>query len=130
MRTAYPQTEKIGATIGLYLAVCICIYGLFAFGFYSLLQPHRFTNPGLSAYEPPSARYKIRAKSTYTEPTATAKAIEETSHRTTNETHQVEGRAAVVRRVWRVKPEWELPAGTKVTAHYAPAARAERTTAE
>jgi signal transduction histidine kinase/CheY-like chemotaxis protein len=58
-------------------------------GFYSILQPRRFTNPGLSAYEPPQARvmrYVIRAKSTHTEPTPTERAIEEPSDGTPDET--------------------------------------------
>ena len=55
MRTGYPQTQKTGACIGVYLAFCMLVYGLFGFGFYRMLQPRHIANVGLAAHRPPMA---------------------------------------------------------------------------
>jgi hypothetical protein len=55
MRMGYRQTEETGATIALYLAVCLSVFGFVGLGFYTMLQPHRVSNPGVAAYQPPPA---------------------------------------------------------------------------
>src|SRR4051812_13888157 len=51
----YPQCQRDGLAAA--LAIHLCIYcavgGCFAFGLYELLQPTRFSNPGIAAYNPP-----------------------------------------------------------------------------
>ncbi len=53
MRTSYPRST--GASITLYLAFCMLVYGLFAFGFYKMFQPRQIANLGLAAYKAPVA---------------------------------------------------------------------------
>ena len=80
MGTGYPQPEKTGATIALYFAVCMFVCGLFGFGFYNMLQPRRFPNPGLTAYKPPPAtviEYADTTKSAYAEAISPGRASEE-----------------------------------------------------
>jgi hypothetical protein len=55
MRAAYPETEETGACLTLYLAFCMCVYGLLGFGFYQMLQPRYIVNVGLAAYKAPVA---------------------------------------------------------------------------
>jgi hypothetical protein len=55
MRTTYPQREKTGACIALYLTFCVFVYALFGFSFYKMLQPHHIGNVGLAAYKAPIA---------------------------------------------------------------------------
>ena len=88
MGTGYPQPEKTGATIALYFAVCMFVCGLFGFGFYNMLQPRRFPNPGLTSYKPPPATiitYAATAKFAYREP-APSETATEPSHGAPDET--------------------------------------------
>jgi hypothetical protein len=55
MRKASRETQKTGASITLYLAFCMCVYGLFGFSFYKMFQPRQIANVGLAAYKPPVA---------------------------------------------------------------------------
>jgi len=50
MRNRLPQTEETSVTIAALLAFCALVCGLFGFGFYKLMQPVQFPNPGLAAY--------------------------------------------------------------------------------
>jgi hypothetical protein len=81
--TGHPQTEEARVAIAFYLAVCMFVCGLFAFGFYNLFQPRRFPNPGLTAYNPPPATvitYAATAKFAYGEPAPSETATEEPSY--------------------------------------------------
>lgn len=55
MRNASQLTQKTAASITFYLAFCMCVYGLFGFSFYKMLQPRQIANVGLAAYKPPIA---------------------------------------------------------------------------
>jgi hypothetical protein len=55
MRARYPETGQSGAGLTLYLAFCMCVYGLLGFGFYQMLQPRYIANVGLAAYKAPVA---------------------------------------------------------------------------
>jgi len=55
MRNASQLTQKTAASITFYLAFCMCVYGLFGFSFYKMLQPRQIANVGLAAYKPPLA---------------------------------------------------------------------------
>jgi hypothetical protein len=52
MRRRYPQPEENGLTIALYCAGCMCVCGLFVFGFCKMFEPRHIENVGLAAYEP------------------------------------------------------------------------------
>ena len=49
------QTKNTSAAIATYTIICAALYGLLAFGFYTLMQPARIPNLGLLAYKPPPA---------------------------------------------------------------------------
>ena len=49
------QTKNTSAAIATYAIICASIYGLLAFGFYTLMQPARIPNLGLLTYKPPPA---------------------------------------------------------------------------
>jgi hypothetical protein len=71
MRTRLPQAEDPGAAIATLLAVCALVCGLFGFGFYKLMEPVQFPNPGLAAYKPPQANiitYPSAAQITHNQP--------------------------------------------------------------
>jgi hypothetical protein len=51
MHTQQPPEEN-AATIALYFAACMCVCGLFVFGFCKMFQPRQIPNLGLAAYEP------------------------------------------------------------------------------
>jgi hypothetical protein len=55
MRAGYRQTEASGAAITLHLLFCMSVFGLLAFGFYSMFSPRYIPNDGLAAYSPPPA---------------------------------------------------------------------------
>jgi hypothetical protein len=43
----------VAAALGIHLCLYCAVAACFAVGFYALLQPSRFPNPGLAAYKPP-----------------------------------------------------------------------------
>jgi hypothetical protein len=55
MRAGYQQKEASGAAIVLHLLFCMSVFGLFAFGFYSMFSARYIPNNGLAAYSPPPA---------------------------------------------------------------------------
>ena len=64
MITGYPQGEENNPAIAGYLAVCGLICGLAVFGFYKLMQPTQYANPGLAAYKlPPGIVHPLAARS-------------------------------------------------------------------
>src|SRR5262245_16331769 len=64
MITGYPQAEENNPAIAGYLAVCGLICGLAVFGFYKLMQPTKYANPGLAAYKlPPGIVHPLAARS-------------------------------------------------------------------
>jgi hypothetical protein len=70
MRVGYRQTEASGAAITLHLLFCMSVFGLFAFGFYSMFSPRYIPNDGLAAYSPPPAtviKYPSIARMPYSE---------------------------------------------------------------
>ncbi len=146
MRTGYPQTEKTGATIAVYLAACMLVLGVLVFTFYNLFQPHHVTNPGLAAYAPPPAtvlRYAATTRHAYAQattlPTATGEPSHDTPDETTGRVPQVAERAEPiapipvpapvalpqVRRPLAARPARTRSGETRV--HRAASARAERT---
>jgi len=64
MMDAYSRSRGEGAARDLAFLLCLylAVAGGFAFGLYELLQPTRFTNPGLAAYKPPPATAIIPAR--------------------------------------------------------------------
>jgi len=53
MRNGLPQAEKTGFAIATLLMACAFACGAAVFGFYKLMQPVRYANPGIAAYDPP-----------------------------------------------------------------------------
>jgi hypothetical protein len=51
LRTRFPEAEGSSAAIAILLVVCALFCGLFGFGFYKLMQPVQFPNPGLASYK-------------------------------------------------------------------------------
>jgi hypothetical protein len=47
--------DGVAGDLALLLSIYLAVASGFAFGLYELLQPTRFTNPGLAAYKPPPA---------------------------------------------------------------------------
>jgi hypothetical protein len=47
--------DSVAGDLALLLSIYLAVAGGFAFTLYELLQPARFTNPGLAAYKPPPA---------------------------------------------------------------------------
>jgi hypothetical protein len=47
------QDDGVAAALGIHLCLYCAVAACFAVGFYALLQPSRFPNPGLAAYKPP-----------------------------------------------------------------------------
>jgi hypothetical protein len=47
--------DGVAGDLAFLLFIYLAVAGGFAFGLYELLQPTRFTNPGLAAYKPPRA---------------------------------------------------------------------------
>jgi hypothetical protein len=47
--------DGVAGDLALLLSLYLAVAGGLAFGLYELLQPARFTNPGLAAYKPPAA---------------------------------------------------------------------------
>jgi hypothetical protein len=45
----------VAAALGIHLCLYCALAGCFAFGFYALMQPTPYPNPGVAAYEPPPA---------------------------------------------------------------------------
>jgi hypothetical protein len=71
MKTRLPQPEETSGAIAALLAVCALVCGLFGFGFYKLMQPVQFTNPGVAAYKLPPGTvitYPSAAQFTYNQP--------------------------------------------------------------
>ena len=52
---AHDYPRSTGASITLYHAFCMLVYGLFAFGLYKMHQPRQIANLGLAAYKAPVA---------------------------------------------------------------------------
>jgi hypothetical protein len=48
-----PESDGVGAAVGIHLTAYALVFGLFALWLNSLLQPRVFANPGLAAYAPP-----------------------------------------------------------------------------
>jgi hypothetical protein len=53
MRPRFQEYEGARVAIPTYLAVCVFICGALVWGFYELMQPTRYSNPGLAAYKAP-----------------------------------------------------------------------------
>jgi len=53
MRTRLHDYEETRIAIPIYLAVCLFICGLSGWGFYKLMQPAQYQNPGIAAYKAP-----------------------------------------------------------------------------
>jgi hypothetical protein len=48
-------SDGVAAAVGIHLCLYCALAGCFAFGFYALMQPTPYPNPGLAAYKPPPA---------------------------------------------------------------------------
>jgi hypothetical protein len=48
-------SDGVAAALGIHLCLYCALGGCFAFGFYALMQPTLYPNPGVAAYEPPPA---------------------------------------------------------------------------
>ncbi len=53
MRTRIHEYQETGIAIPTYLIVCISICGMLGWGFYQLMQPKQYANPGATAYKAP-----------------------------------------------------------------------------
>ena len=53
MRTRIHDYQETGITIPTYLVVCIFICAMLGWGFYQLMQPKQYANPGATAYKVP-----------------------------------------------------------------------------
>jgi hypothetical protein len=53
MRTRFHEYEQSCIAIPTYLAVCIVTCGGLGWGFYQLMQPAQYPNPGVAAYKAP-----------------------------------------------------------------------------
>lgn len=53
MRTRLQDYEDTRIAIPSYLAVVLCIWGILGWGFYTLMQPAQYQNPGVAAYKAP-----------------------------------------------------------------------------
>ena len=97
MKTRLPQPEETSGAIAALLAVCALVCGLFGFGFYKLMQPVQFTNPGVAAYKLPPGTvitYPSAAQFTYNQPAtllpATTESLGEDAYQTTGRAIQAE----------------------------------------
>jgi len=54
--------DGVAGDLTFLMALYLAVAGGFAFGLYELLQPTRFTNPGLAAYKPSAATSVIPAR--------------------------------------------------------------------
>jgi len=64
MRAPYRQAEENDSAIAGYFAACVLICGVAVFGFYKLMQPTQYANPGLAAYKTPRGIvYPLEARS-------------------------------------------------------------------
>jgi hypothetical protein len=52
-RCSRRHIDGASVALAIYAVVCCAVTVCLAFGFYQLMQPARFANPGLAAYEPP-----------------------------------------------------------------------------
>jgi hypothetical protein len=55
MRTRLSRSEPPSIAIPTYLAFCVLVCGFLGWGFYKLMQPAQYPNPGVAAYKPPPA---------------------------------------------------------------------------
>ncbi len=53
MRARLHEYEETRVIIPIYLGVCLCVCGMLAWGFYHLMQPAQYLNPGVAAYKAP-----------------------------------------------------------------------------
>jgi hypothetical protein len=53
MRARLHDYEETRVIIPIYLGVCLCICGVLGWGFYHLMQPAQYLNPGVAAYKAP-----------------------------------------------------------------------------
>jgi hypothetical protein len=53
MPTSLHDYEETRIAIPIYLTVCLFICGVLGWGFYELMQPAHYTNPGVAAYKAP-----------------------------------------------------------------------------
>ena len=53
MRARLHDYEQTGVIIPTYLGACLCICGVLGWGFYQLMQPAQYSNPGVAAYKAP-----------------------------------------------------------------------------
>jgi hypothetical protein len=54
--------DGVAGDLALLLSLYLAVASGFAFGLYGLLQPTRFTNPGVAAYKPPPATSVIPSR--------------------------------------------------------------------
>src|SRR5262245_31250554 len=52
-RTTRASSDGVATALGIHLCLYCAVAGGLAYGLYALLQPARFANPGVAAYEPP-----------------------------------------------------------------------------
>jgi hypothetical protein len=64
MRMQFRQPEENGPAIAVYFAVCICVCGLFVFGFCKMFEPRHIPNLGVAAFKPYPATIVQYAAST------------------------------------------------------------------
>jgi hypothetical protein len=52
-RCSRPHIDGASVALAIYAVTCCAVAMCLAFGFYELMKPARFANPGLAAYKPP-----------------------------------------------------------------------------
>jgi hypothetical protein len=52
-RTTRAPSDGVATALGIHLCLYCAVAGCLGYGLYALLQPTRFANPGVAAYEPP-----------------------------------------------------------------------------
>jgi hypothetical protein len=130
MRTRFPQAEGSSAGIAALFAVCALVCGLFGVGFYKLMQPVKFPNPGLAAYKPPPATiitYPSAVQFTDSKPTrllpATNESLNDNTYGTTGRAIQTE---PVVEQIAPVVAPLDKPLTKKAAAAARPNPTATR----
>src|SRR5690349_17497256 len=53
MRAKFQEYDETRVAIPTYLAACVFIFGALGWGFYQLMQPTQYANPGVAAYKAP-----------------------------------------------------------------------------
>ena len=100
MRARLHDYEQTGVIIPTYLGACLCICGVLGWGFYQLMQPAQYLNPGVAAYKaPPGLGITSLPTSDYQRtPPSVAKAsdLEHTADETTGRATQGPGPESAV----------------------------------